>query len=192
MLRAHNVALKEWAVAVLAYATGQTICAVRKGGIREKRFDVPSRECFLFPTYLHQGPETVQPQYRAALEQVLERQPRDGKLHLGYYAEITDVLPIDAPARLDALAPHVIWTPAYVEQRFRWRPRHPLQLLLMRVHRLPEELTLDLVPSYGGCSSWVTLDRAYSTTGAEPVLTDTQHARQREHVLTAVQAVEAS
>lgn len=189
MLSEHNMALKEWAVAVMALASGQTICAVRKGGIREKRFDVPSRACFLFPTYLHQSVETIQPRYRAALEQVLQRQPTDGKLHLRYFAEITDVIPIDAPTRLDGLEPHVIWTPAYVEQRFRWRPRQPLQLLLLRTYRLPDDVTIDLLPSYNGCSSWVTLERPVATAGAVPALGDDGYETERAMVRAAVQRV---
>jgi len=192
LLSEHDMALKEWAVAVMALASGQTICAVRKGGIHEKRFDVPSRACFLFPTYLHQSEETIQPRYRAALEQVLQHQPIDGKLHLRYFAEITDVVPIDAPTRLDGLAPHVIWTPAYVEQRFRWRPRQPLQLLLLRIYRLLNEVTLDLVPSYNGCSSWVTLERPVATAGAVAALGDARYEVERSAVLAAVQRVAVS
>lgn len=187
-----DLALKEWAVAVLAFASGQTICAVRKGGIHEKRFDLPGRACLLFPTYLHQEETTIQPRFRSALAQVLTHRPREGELRLRYYAEITDVVPLAAPERLDGLAPHVIWTPAYVEQRFRWRPRHPLQLLLMRVQKLPEERVLPLLPAYNGCSSWVTLAEAVSVEGAVPVLDDARYANERQAVLGAVRAVAAS
>lgn len=187
-----SLALKEWAVAVLAYAEGQSICAVRKGGIHEKRFDVPGRECLLFPTYLHQATETVQPRFQSALRQVAERQPADGLLHLQYAADITDVVPLEAPERLDNLAGHVIWTPAYVEQRFRWRPRQPLQLLLLRVCRLANEQALPMSPSYNGCSSWVSLERAISTDGAAPVLSDRAYAAERLAVMEAVRAVTAS
>lgn len=186
------LALKEWAVAVLAYASGQTICAVRKGGIHEKRFDVPGRTCLLFPTYLHQALETVQPRFRPALAQVLANQPTDGRLHLRYVAEITDVVPLDAPTRLDGLEPHIIWTPAYVEQRFRWRPRYPLQLLLLRAHKLPDEVVLPMAPAYGGCSSWVTLEETVPLAGAVPVLDDARYVAERAAVLEAVRVVAAS
>jgi hypothetical protein len=187
-----DLALKEWAVAVLAYATGQTICAVRKGGIHEKRFELPGRRCFLFPTYLHQAAETVQRRFHPALEHVTAHQPGDGVVHLRYLAEITDVLPLEAPERLEALEPHLIWTPAYVTQRFRWRPRQPLQLLLLRVSQLPEQHVLPMLAAYNGCSSWVTLGRPLSTAGAQPVMADARYADVRQSVLEAVDAVTVS
>lgn len=186
-----NLALKEWAVAVSAFAAGLTICAVRKGGIHEKRFDIPGRRCYLLPTYLHQGVETVQPRFHGLLERVLVQQPLDGRLHLPCFAEISDVVPLDAPENLQDLASHVVWTPAYVEQRFRWRPRQPLQLLLLRVYALPEEYTLPMRPAYAGCSSWVTMETAIEPVRAVPVLDDRQYASARRGVLEAVRAVAA-
>jgi hypothetical protein len=184
-----RLALKEWAVAIAAYAAGQTICAVRKGGIHEKRFDVPGRECFLFPTFLHQAPETLQPRFHETLARVYGQQPTDGHVHVTHFVQISDVVPLDAPESLDGLTPHVVWTPAYVEQRLRWRPRQPLQLLLLRVFELPREHRLPMLSSYNGCSSWVTLDAALPTLDAVPVLDDFRYAAERQAVLEAVSAV---
>ena len=58
-------ALKEWAVATDVLERGETILLLRKGGIREegKHFRVAHDEVLLYPTYEHQQPHLLKPQY---------------------------------------------------------------------------------------------------------------------------------
>ena len=65
-------------------------------------------------------------------------------------------------------------------------------MLLLRVHKLPEDVALPLAPAYGGCSSWVMLDEALPLVGAVPVLDDARYAAERAAVLEAVRVVAAS
>ena len=53
-------ALKEWAVTIAALAAGDQVLIVRKGGIGEKRFELPHPRFYLFPTYAHQRPELLE------------------------------------------------------------------------------------------------------------------------------------
>jgi hypothetical protein len=41
------------------------------------------------------------------------------------------------------------------------------------VHRLPRAIELPMLPNYGGCKSWVDLDRDIPVIGATPVLDQT-------------------
>jgi hypothetical protein len=40
----------------------------------------------------------------------------------------------------------------------------------VRVHRLPLAVELPMSPAYGGCKSWVELEKDIVTTGARPVV----------------------
>ena len=57
-------ALKEWAVTIAALEAGDQVLIVRKGGIGEKRFELPHPRFYLFPTFEHQRPELVKPAWR--------------------------------------------------------------------------------------------------------------------------------
>jgi hypothetical protein len=45
--------------------------------------------------------------------------------------------------------------------------------MALRVSQLPLPIELPMSPAYGGCKSWVELDREIVTTGAVPVLEQT-------------------
>jgi hypothetical protein len=169
---ASNVALKEWAVTVHALAQGKQIVLLRKGGIREenREFRVEHQQFLLYPTYEHQRADLLQPPYRPDLDAVLQAAPPPGRVRLEYWAEITDIYETLDAAEVEALAPHYIWTTNYAEERLRWRPKKPLYVLLVRVYRLPAAQTLPVLPSYGGCKSWVELERPLALEGLTPVL----------------------
>ena len=59
---------------------------------------------------------------------------------------------------------------ATVEQRFSYRNRPGLNLLLLRVYRLPVPHQIQNIERYDGCVSWVELEKLLSVTDAEPVL----------------------
>ena len=60
-------ALKEWSAAVHALLDGRQTVLLRKGGIREKRFDVSAERFLLFPTVAHSHAERVRPEHRDLL-----------------------------------------------------------------------------------------------------------------------------
>ncbi len=181
-------ALKEWAVTVQALAEGRQILLLRKGGIREaaREFRVEEQAFLLYPTYEHQRADLLQPPYRAALEATLADQPAAGTVRIGYWAEVTDACETLDAADVAALAPQYIWTTDYAEERLRWRPKKPLSILLLRVYRLPAARTVPVLPSYGGCKSWLTLEQPVSLEGMEPVLDDAAYAARRAAVLAAL------
>jgi hypothetical protein len=185
-------ALKEWALTIRALAEGRQIVLLRKGGIREeaREFRVEQSAFLLYPTYEHQRPDLVQPAYHRDLEAVLASQPPAGTVEIGYWAEVTDAYETLDAADVAALAPLTIWTTDYAEERLRWRPKKPLSIMLLRVYRLAAPRTLPVLPAYGGCKSWLTLDAAVDLTGLTPVLDDAAYETRRAAVRAALRRAE--
>jgi hypothetical protein len=163
--------LKEWAVAVKALELGETALVVRKGGIREKAFAVANGRFLLLPGYEHQRPELLKPEYRQLLKEIPDLTD-DGPLRFTSFAEVRGAYEISEPGSLAAIDPYHIWTPEYAESRFRWRPKKPLTVLVLRVYLLPEPVELPYSEAYGGCKSWIGLEEPVSTAGARPALSD--------------------
>ena len=162
-------ALKEWAVAVRALERGETALVVRKGGIREKAFAVPKTRFFLLPGYEHQRPELLKGEYRHLMDEIPDLTD-DGPLRFTSFAEVAGAYEISEAEELAALDPHHMWTPEYAESRFRWRPKKPLTVLVLRTYLLPETVELPYVDEYGGCKSWIGLQETVSVEGARPAL----------------------
>jgi len=170
-------ALKEWAVAVNALERGETIVLLRKGGIREagKHFRVAHDEVLLYPTYEHQLPELLKPRYSAAVQPV-EPGWHPSTVRIGGWAKISNIFQISERDTVAALLEHHIWNERFAAERFGWKPRFPLWVLLLRAYRLPEPVTIPYRAEYGGCRSWIDLAEPVSLAGMIPALTDTEYA----------------
>ena len=162
-------ALKEWAVAVSALERGETALVVRKGGIREKAFAVPQTRFLLLPGYEHQRPELLKPEYRSLMDDIPDLTD-DGPLRFSSFVEVEGAYEASEAEELAALDPHHMWTSEYAESRFKWRPKKPLTVLVLRTYLLPETVELPYREEYGGCKSWIELGEAVSVEGARPVL----------------------
>jgi hypothetical protein len=168
--------LKEWAVACEALGRGQQLLLLRKGGIREegRDFKVDHQEFLLFPTYEHQRADLVKPAARADLERVLQARGPAEQVTLRHWAAVEQIFPVSELSALRRLADFHLWSEAYVEERLRWKPTQPLQVLALRVYALPAPVRLENGPEYGGCKSWLTLREALSLEGSRPVLPEAE------------------
>ncbi|TMK40974.1 MAG: DUF1802 family protein [Actinobacteria bacterium] len=195
------VAFKEWAVTVRALAEGEQLVTLRKGGIREsgKHFQVEHERFFLYPTFDHQRHDLVreshQPELRRALEEgvwsdgeppphTLTRDggiPQPDRVRIRAWAEVADQFTIADPRCVDALSPFYVWTPDYAEKRLAWKRRHPLHVLLLRTYRIPRPVTVKVRDEYGGCRSWLELQRDLPFEGT-PVLSDQEFERASEEI----------
>jgi hypothetical protein len=176
-------ALKEWAVAVDALEQGKTIMLLRKGGIREegKHFKVAHNQILLYPTYEHQQPNLLKAEYAPQVEPVTSGWHPE-TVRIGSWAEITDILPVSDESTVDALLPYHIWNEQFVSDRFQWKPRHPVYILLLRTYRLRQPKVIPYLPEYSGCRSWIDLVEPISIEGAMPVLTDTEYTKQNAQI----------
>jgi hypothetical protein len=174
-----GLALKEWAVVVHALLAGEQILDLRKGGLREeqRRFDVRSTRCWLYPTTEHQRPDLVKPAYRRWLDEDANR--RDDTLRVEGWVDVAGVATITDESVLDALDSKFIWTRAYAESRLQWKHRQPLWILALRAFRLVEPVEVPLRTEYAGCSSWVDVDGLPADPASlpsEPALSDESFA----------------
>lgn len=156
----NKIALKEWASVILALETGQQNILYRKGGIIEKNgdFEIEAREFLLFPTFVHQDKDRLQPQYADLIDQATRKyQPAPNAHLITLSARITDIA---RPATLEdvkALAKRSIWNEAHLIRTWEWKPEKPLYVLTVEVQTLAEPFVVEDKPEYGGCVSWIEL-----------------------------------
>lgn len=154
-----TTALKEWGAVVHALVEGRQTVLLRKGGIHEKAFSVASDRFLVFPTVAHSHAERV----RAEHADLLPRGAQDVDDVAGTFVvrcglTLFDVVAVARPEGLSAIADLHIWTDESVRaDRLTFRPKHPLQVLVVRAVALPEPLVLPRLDMYGGCRSWVDL-----------------------------------
>lgn len=173
-----NRAFKEWAAVVRAMERGDTVLLIRKGGIVEEggAFRVDDPEFFLFPNHTHQNAAQLQARAHGVLAETNADRPDETMVRISSYAAVADVFTIPDEATLARLDGEHLWTRDYVLERLLYKPHNPLYALALRVYNLPEPFEITYLAAYGGCTSWVTLDEAYSTTGATPALDDAAFA----------------
>jgi hypothetical protein len=172
-------ALKEWAVAVDALEQGKMIMLLRKGGIKEEgnHFSVTHNRILLYPTYEHQQPNLLKPEYAAQVTPVTSGWHPE-TVQISSWAEITDILLVSDEKAVVTLLPYHIWNEQFVSDRLRWKPRQSLFILLLRTYRLPQPQLIPYRPEYGGCRSWIDLTEAINLEGIVPVLDDTTYTAQ--------------
>ena len=173
-------ALKEWSVAVDALVQGKTSILLRKGGIREDggRFSVPYDPVLLYPTFEHQRPELLKPEYQRQVQPVDAGWHPD-VVHLSAWASIEAVIQVRSQAKVQALLPLHVWNEQFVTERLRWKPNTPLHVLLLRVYPLGQPQSINWTPAYGGCRSWIEVPEVAITHG-QPVLSYEEHSRRQQ------------
>lgn len=168
-----NHAFKEWAVAIDALEQGEMIMLLRKGGIHEQngRFQVAHDRTLLYPTYEHQQPSLLKPNY-ASLVQPVASGWHPETVRIGSWASVTDILPVTEAAVVQALLPFHVWNEQFIRDRLKWKPKQPLYILLLRAYKLAQAQIIPYCSEYGGCKSWIDLAESISITDAFPVLSD--------------------
>ena len=174
-------ALKEWAIAVEALTKGETIVLLRKGGIRERGFKVEHPQFWLYPTYEHQKPHLLAPQYAPSVTEVPSGWHPE-TVSIQSCAQITQVLPVSSQKRLMALQPYHVWNEQMIRARLKWKQDTPLLVLLLRVYRLAQPETIPFVASYGGCKSWIALEQELASRSLTPVLSEAEYLAQTQTI----------
>jgi hypothetical protein len=174
-----NVGLKEWSIVCDLLLEGSLTLLLRKGGIHEDEgpgeFRLEHPRFGLFPSWAHQKPEMIKPEFRPRV--VVTPEPAEITFHgIGEAAKIWEVPDRPAMEKLDDLH---CWTAAHLDMRFNYKPDHPLYLVAIRASRLAVPRTVVNDWQYGGCKSWVPLkdqDRL-DDTAATPALSDAEFER---------------
>jgi hypothetical protein len=71
-----------------------------------------------------------------------------------------------------------IWRNETIASRFDWGREQGIWALILRVMKLPVAVELTVLAEYGGCKSWIDLDREIDTRGSVPALADDAWAEQ--------------
>lgn len=184
-----NIGLKEWAVTVDAIARGEQTILLRKGGIREdgKHFKIEHEQFFLYPGHYHEGEALLKPERRDLLD---DSQPEDfdSVVDLAVFAEIEEVIEVSTEEQVRALDEFHIWSSEFAEKRFNWKPRHPLNLIIVRAHLLQQPQALLVMDEYAGCKSWVEFIEDYPVGVTSPVIPERRFRAQVEAIKSAVAA----
>ncbi len=154
-----TLALKEWGAVARALLDGRQTLLLRKGGIHEKAFAVHGGRFVLFPTVAHSHRERVRPEHAdvlAAGAADVDEEAATFTVRCG--VTLVDVVPVARPEGLAEVEDLHIWTAASVQtDRLDFRPRHPLQALVVRAVELPEAVVLPRLAEHAGCKSWLDL-----------------------------------
>ena len=155
-----KIALKEWAVVIRALELGRQLFILRKGGLAETSlgFELAHPEFVFYPTWEHQQRDQLQPEYQGWFDELRPEKP--ARLSITAMAQATEVLeaPADRSRWRAARALH-IWSDAYIDMRYDYRPDLPLRIVLLRARRLDQAVTIPVSKRYAGCRSWVGLDQ---------------------------------
>jgi hypothetical protein len=184
LLASQQKALKEWAVVCRALLRGGQSVLLRKGGITEETrdFALVERRFLLYPTYEHQDVDSVQPSYRGWFAAALADRPPEDVVRIEGWAEVTDLfLTHDLDAVL-ALSEHYAWGPDYIRMRMAYKPRKPMNVVVVRAYRLPAAVDVPIEDHFAGCKSWVPLASAVPLDGSAPALGGAEHAARVETV----------
>jgi hypothetical protein len=169
-----RTALKEWAVLVDAMARGDIVAMVRKGGIREQRagFSVRHDRFMLYPTFFHEKANELASRFLPGLDAIHSRQPAPGTIRLEYVADVVGLWEVKELERLREIeSMHGLAWHA-VESRFNYRNNPVVQVVAVRVSRLPEPALVAEIKRYQGCVSWVELDAGIDVSNVSPVIDD--------------------
>ena len=168
------VALKEWASVLEAMGRGDQLVLIRKGGLIEpgSGFELLSPQFVFYPTFEHQTLNYLRADYQPIFEHALTRRAPEGQVRIELFGMAVSTTQTRDPQVIERISSFHIYNDAFVSQRLKWQPDQPLVIVIVRAFRLPAPCTLDVIPRYAGCKSWVDLDSSVPLEGVRPVLDD--------------------
>jgi hypothetical protein len=186
-----RTAFKEWAIVVDALGCGEQIVILRKGGISEGRggFQVDHPEFLLFPTLFHQQRDAVLAPAQQRYDAIASHLPTTEKLRIEFLAKVAEWRRVDALEDAERLRGQHIWRDEVIADRFEWGRAKNIFAIAVQVLRLPTVIELPMAPAYGGCKSWIELDRDVDVRGATPVLDDKAFAAKLAQFTSALEPV---
>jgi len=172
-----QIAFKEWAVTVNALAQGRQVLLMRKGGIHEvtKDFRVAHPEFLLYPTYEHQNADLLKASSQSLFEETLTNSIPTDTITFSNWAQVTETIKVVELEKVQELSNHHIWTNQYTESRLRWKPMVPLSIMLLRVFKLEEPVTIPWIKEYAGCTSWVEIMPKINLGQLTPAMDDSDY-----------------
>jgi hypothetical protein len=119
----------------------------------------------------------VQEPYREWFASTLQTRPPADVVRIDAWAEVTDLFECSDLEALLALASHYAWSPDYIRMRMAYKPRKPMNVVVVRASLLPAPVDVPVEDHFAGCKSWVPLERTIALDGSVPVIADSEHER---------------
>src|SRR5678816_1223511 len=156
-----RAAFKEWTIVVDSLGRGEQILILRKGGIAEGRdgFQLEHPEFLLFPTLYHQQRDLVTPAAQARYDALVPLLPSPEVVRIEYFARVAASRRLECLSDAEALRGQHCWRDEVIADRFEWGAAENIFAMALRVYRLPIPIELPVVPAYGGCRSWIELEK---------------------------------
>jgi hypothetical protein len=151
----NHTALKEWASVIEALGRGEQIVLIRKGGIADPHFGLEADRFYLFPTNFHEGRD----------------EPAES-VPITHWASAIRTWKVRDLDTLHRLEPFVLFDRATLDTRFRFRSDQAINVIAVRVFRLPKAVAIQARSEYDGCRSWISIEEEIETDGSTPVLPD--------------------
>jgi hypothetical protein len=152
-------ALKEWLPVVREVGKGTTQILFRRGGVRERRFELRGGRSLLFPTTFHvnldgRGDQFLKnPELHADLADLDIRTWATIPCEIAF--EITGAWSTMDAGISQALDPWHCYGPRFIEERLSGAS---MAVVEVRAYRLRDPVVLTSDDSFFGCFSWINLD----------------------------------
>ncbi|MEE8133319.1 MAG: DUF1802 family protein [Nitrososphaerales archaeon] len=172
-------ALKEWAVVVKALEENEQCILFRKGGILDPAFSVESSEFLLFPTFEHQTKEYLKDHYKNKFDELLSKRSVN-KVTITSAAKVVTARETSDKEKLHRLKKYHVYDDDFIDYRMQWNQDKPISILFVRVYYLEDPLTINILPEYAGCRSWIKISA--STSFGRPVLNDKEFNELKEEI----------
>jgi hypothetical protein len=80
-------------------------------------------------------------------------------VRIEYFAEVVEWRRLESLSAAESLRGQHCWRDEVIAERFDWGKAKNIFALAVRVHRLPLAIELPMLPRYGGCKSWIELEK---------------------------------
>jgi hypothetical protein len=171
-------ALKEWVVVVKALEEGEQCILFRKGGILDPGFSVESSEFLLFPTFEHQTKEYLKDNYKSKFDELLSKRDAN-KVTITSAAKVVAAYETSDKIKLHELKKYHVYSDDFIDYRMQYNRDKPMSVLFVRTYNV-EPLTIDILPEYTGCRSWIKVNASASL--GKPVLNDKEFKELKEEM----------
>jgi hypothetical protein len=129
----------------------------------------------LYPTYEHQDETSVKEPYRAWFRSSIADRPPDDVVRVQSWAEVTDLFLTHDLDALLGLGDEYAWSDDYIRMRMAYKPRKPMNVVVVRTWKLPAPVDVGVLEHFAGCKSWVPLEQTIALDDRAPVIAAEQH-----------------
>ncbi len=116
-------------------------------------------EFLLFPSLFHQQRDFVTASAQQRYDEIAPGLPSPTSVRIEFFARVAEWWKLESLSDARSLQGGHIWTDQVIAERFEWGGEQAIFAIAVRVYRLAAPFVGAMLPQYGGCKSWINLDR---------------------------------